>query len=73
MACQKIESDPNQLTHQSIDSRYCSGRSDGFTTPFTADDQQAQLYMAAFQKGLQELGWTVGGDAGQGEYDLQAT
>jgi len=25
-----------------------------------ADDQQAQLYMAAFQQGLQELGWTVG-------------
>src|SRR5215475_14223261 len=25
-----------------------------------ADDQQAQLYLAAFQQGLQELGWTVG-------------
>jgi putative ABC transport system substrate-binding protein len=25
-----------------------------------ADDQEAQLYMAAFQQGLQELGWTVG-------------
>ena len=25
-----------------------------------ADDQQAQLYMAAFQQGLQELGWTIG-------------
>jgi putative ABC transport system substrate-binding protein len=24
-----------------------------------ADDQEAQLYMAAFQQGLQELGWTV--------------
>src|SRR5262245_22969720 len=25
-----------------------------------ADDQEAQLYMAAFQQGLQQLGWTVG-------------
>jgi len=25
-----------------------------------ADDQEAQLYMAAFQQGLQELGWSVG-------------
>jgi putative ABC transport system substrate-binding protein len=25
-----------------------------------ADDQQAQLFLAAFQQGLQELGWTVG-------------
>ena len=25
-----------------------------------ADDQQAQLYMAAFQQGLQALGWTIG-------------
>src|SRR5438477_10104569 len=25
-----------------------------------ADDQEAQLYMAAFQQGMQELGWTVG-------------
>src|SRR5215471_2943386 len=25
-----------------------------------ADEQEAQLYMAAFQQGLQELGWTVG-------------
>ena len=25
-----------------------------------ADDQQAQLYMAAFQQGLQELGWSIG-------------
>src|SRR5262249_12645211 len=25
-----------------------------------ADDQQTQLYLAAFQQGLQELGWTVG-------------
>src|SRR5215472_4235967 len=25
-----------------------------------ADDQEAQLYIAAFQQGLQELGWTVG-------------
>ena len=25
-----------------------------------ADDQEAQLYMAAFQQGLQELGWTIG-------------
>src|SRR5215475_10903922 len=25
-----------------------------------ADNQEAQLYMAAFQQGLQELGWTVG-------------
>ena len=25
-----------------------------------ADDQQAQLYMAAFQQGLQELGWIIG-------------
>ena len=25
-----------------------------------ADDQQAQLYMAAFQQGLQELEWVIG-------------
>src|SRR5215813_5306973 len=25
-----------------------------------ADDQQTQLYLAAFRQGLQELGWTVG-------------
>jgi len=25
-----------------------------------ADDQQTQIYLAAFQQGLQELGWTVG-------------
>src|SRR5258705_13127056 len=25
-----------------------------------ADDQEAQLYLAAFQQGLQELGWSVG-------------
>src|SRR5438105_11077009 len=25
-----------------------------------ADDQEAQLYMAAFQQGLQELSWSVG-------------
>ena len=25
-----------------------------------ADDQESQLYMAAFQQGLQELGWTIG-------------
>ena len=26
----------------------------------TADDQEAQLIMAAFQQGLQELGWIIG-------------
>src|SRR5437764_4261289 len=25
-----------------------------------ADDQEAQLYIAAFQQGLQELGWSIG-------------
>ena len=25
-----------------------------------ADDQEAQLYMAAFQQGLQGLGWSIG-------------
>jgi ABC-type uncharacterized transport system substrate-binding protein len=27
-----------------------------------ADDQEAQLYMAAFQQGLQGLGWNIGGN-----------
>src|SRR5262245_36334042 len=25
-----------------------------------ADDQEVQLYMAAFQQGLQDLGWSIG-------------
>jgi len=32
----------------------------GVLMNIAADDQEAQLYMAAFQQGLQELGWTVG-------------
>jgi putative ABC transport system substrate-binding protein len=32
----------------------------GVVMNIPADDQEAQLYMAAFQQGLQELGWTVG-------------
>ena len=31
----------------------------GVLMNIAADDQQAQLYMAVFQRGLQELGWTV--------------
>jgi putative ABC transport system substrate-binding protein len=32
----------------------------GVLMNISADDQQAQLFMAAFQQGLQELGWSVG-------------
>jgi putative ABC transport system substrate-binding protein len=32
----------------------------GVLMNIAADDQQTQLYLAAFQRGLQELGWTVG-------------
>jgi putative ABC transport system substrate-binding protein len=32
----------------------------GVLMNLSADDSEAQLYMAAFQQGLQELGWTVG-------------
>src|SRR5215468_10579001 len=32
----------------------------GVLMNIAADDQEAQLYMAAFQQGLQELGWSVG-------------
>jgi putative tryptophan/tyrosine transport system substrate-binding protein len=32
----------------------------GVLMNIAADDQQAQLYLGAFQQGLQELGWTVG-------------
>ena len=32
----------------------------GVLMTLPADDPEAQLYMAAFQQGLQELGWSVG-------------
>jgi putative ABC transport system substrate-binding protein len=31
----------------------------GVLMNISADDQQAQLYLSAFQQGLQELGWTI--------------
>ena len=32
----------------------------GVLTPFTADDPEAHARLAAFEQGLQQLGWTVG-------------